>query len=51
MVLSNTFAPLLRGKTTVRHLWRTMIAFLLYGRLRRATLDALAQRRFQIRFT
>jgi hypothetical protein len=51
MVLSTTFAPLLRVKTTLRHLWRTMIAFLLYGRLRRSTLDALAQRRFQIRFT
>lgn len=50
MVLSTTFAPLLQGKTTRRHLWRTMIAFLLYGRLRRATLDALTQRRFQVRF-
>jgi hypothetical protein len=51
MVLSTTFAPLLQGKITLRHLWRTMIAFLLYGRLRRSTLDALAQRRFQVRFT
>ena len=51
MVLSTTFAPLLQGKTTLAHLWRTMIAFLLYGRLRRSTLDALAQRRFQVRFT
>jgi hypothetical protein len=51
MVLSTTFAPLWQGKTTLRHRWRTMIAFLLYGRLRRATLDALTQRRFQIRFT
>ena len=51
MVLSTTFAPLLQGKITLRHLWRTMIAFLLYGRLCRSTLDALAQRRFQVRFT
>ena len=51
MVLSTTFEPLLQGKTTLRHLWRTMIAFLLYGRLRRSTLDALARRRFQVRFT
>ena len=50
-VLSAAFKPLLQGKTTRRHLWRTMIAFLLYGRLRRATLDALARRRFQVRFT
>lgn len=51
MVLSTTFEPLLQGKTTLCHLWRTMIAFLLYGRLRRSTLDALAQRRFQVRFS
>ncbi len=50
-VLSTTFAPLWQGKTTLRHRWRTMIAFLLYGRLRCSTLDALAQRRFQVRFT
>ena len=50
MVLSTPFAPLLQGKTTLRHLWRTLIAFLLYGRLRRATRDALTQRRFQVRF-
>jgi hypothetical protein len=51
MVLSTTFAPLWQGKTTLRHLWLTMIAFLLYGRLSRSTLDALTQRRFQVRFT
>jgi hypothetical protein len=51
MVLSTAFEPLLQGKTTLRHLWRTMIAFLLHGRLRRSTLDALARRRFQVRFT
>jgi hypothetical protein len=49
MILSTTFEPLVRGKTTLRHLWRTMIAYLLYGRLRRSTLDALAQRRIQVR--
>ncbi|MGC1954390.1 MAG: hypothetical protein WA970_17800 [Gammaproteobacteria bacterium] len=51
MVLSTTFVPLRQGTTSLRHLWRTMIAFLLYGRLRRSTLDALAQRHFQVRFT
>lgn len=51
MVLSTAFEPLWQGKTTLRHLWRTMIAFLLYGRLSRSTLDALVQRRFQVRFT
>ena len=51
MTLSNTFEPLLRGKSTQRHLWRTMIAFLLYGRLPRSSLDTLTQRRFQVRFT
>jgi len=30
MVLSTAFEPLLQGKTTLRHLWHTMIAFLLY---------------------
>jgi len=49
-VLSTAFEPLLQGKTTLRHLWRTTIAFLLYGRLRRSTLDTLARRRFQVRF-
>ena len=44
-VLSTTFQVLLEGKITLRHLWRTMIAFLLYGRLRRSTLEAFAGRR------
>ena len=50
-VLSTTFQVLLEGKITLRHLWRTMIAFLLYGRLRRSTLEAFAGRRYQMRFT
>jgi hypothetical protein len=50
MVLSTAFQPLLQGKITHRHLFQAMIAFLLYGRLRRETLDNLIQRRFQIRF-
>ena len=50
MVLSTAFQPLLQGKITHRHLFQAMIAFLLYGRLRRQTLDKLTQRRFQIRF-
>jgi len=51
IVLSTRFEPLLQGKTALRHLWRTMIAFLLHGRLRRSTLEVLARRRFQVRFT
>ncbi len=50
MVLSTAFQPLLQGKITHRHLFQAMSAFLLYGRLRRQTLDKLTQRRFQIRF-
>jgi hypothetical protein len=34
---------------TCRHLEQAMMAFLLYGHLRRHTLDQLAQGRFQIR--
>jgi hypothetical protein len=49
MILSTTFQPLLQGKMTCRHLWQAMVAFLLYGHLRRSTLDKLGQRRFQIR--
>ena len=51
MVLSTTFQPLLQGKITLRHLFQTMMAFLLYGHLRRATLKKLTQRRIQVRFT
>lgn len=51
MVLSTTFQPLLQGKITLRHRYQTMMAFLLYGHLRRSTLKQLTQRRFQVRFT
>jgi transposase len=51
MVLSTTFQPLLQAKMTLAHLWQAMMAFLLYGHLRRSTLKQLTQRRFQIRFT
>ncbi len=51
MVLSTAFQPLLQGKITLRHLYQTMMAFLLYGHLRRSTLKKLSQRRFQVRFT
>lgn len=51
MCLSTAFEPLLKGKITLQHLWRTMVAFLLYGRLRKSTLNALAELRFQMRFT
>lgn len=51
MVLSTAFEPLMQGKNTLRHLWRMMIAFLLYDQLSRSTLDTLAQCRFQVRFT
>ena len=51
MILSTTFQAHLQGKMTCRHLFQAMLAFLLYGQLRRSTLDELAQRRRQIRLT
>jgi hypothetical protein len=51
MILSTTFQPLLQGKITLRHLFQTMMAFLLYGHLRRSTLQQLTHRRCQVRFT
>ncbi|CAK0781202.1 hypothetical protein CCP4SC76_7770001 [Gammaproteobacteria bacterium] len=51
VVLRTAFEPLLEGKITLKHLWCTMIAFLLHGRLRQSTLDRLAGLRFQMRFT
>ena len=51
MILSTTFQSHLQGKMTCRHLFQVMMAFLLYGQLRRSTLDELAQRRRQIRLT
>jgi hypothetical protein len=39
--LSGTLQPLLQGKITRAHLWRAMMAFLLYGHLHRATLKEL----------
>lgn len=49
MSLSTTFQIYLQGKMTCRHLWQCMMAFLLEGHLSRHTLDALLQRRIQIR--
>ena len=49
MILSTTFQTYLQGKMTCRHLEQAMMAFLLYGHLRRHMLDQLAQGRFQIR--
>jgi hypothetical protein len=49
MILSTTFQTYLQGKMTWRHLGQAMMVFLLYGHLRRHTLDQLAQRRCQIR--
>lgn len=51
MALSTAFQLLLQGKITHRHLYQAMMAFLLYGHLRRSTLKKLTQRRFQMRFT
>lgn len=48
-ILSTTFQVHLQGKTTARHLWLCMIAFLLEGHLRQHPLDTLAQHRFQSR--
>lgn len=49
MILSTPFQTYLQGKITCRHLGQAMMAFLLYGYLRRHTLNQLAQGRFQIR--
>jgi hypothetical protein len=49
MVLSTTFQVHLQGKTTGQHLWECLLAFLLEGYLRRQPLEALRQRRIQIR--
>jgi hypothetical protein len=50
MVLSSAFQPLLQGKITRAHLWRAMMAFLLYGQLHPTTLEELRRRRLQVRF-
>jgi hypothetical protein len=49
MILSTTFQTYLQGKITYRHLWLRMMAFLLEGDLSWHTLEALRQRRIQIR--
>jgi len=48
-ILSTTFQVHLQGKTTCRHLWICLIAFLLEGQLSQSPFDALAHQRFQIR--
>ena len=48
-MLSTTFQVHLYGKTTCRHLWICLIAFLLEGQLSQSPFDTLAQHRFQIR--
>jgi hypothetical protein len=48
--LSTTFQVHLQGKTTCRHLWLCLIAFLLEGHLRQQPLDTLAQQRCPIRW-
>jgi hypothetical protein len=49
MILSTPFQTYLQGKMTCPHLGQAMMAFLLYGHLRRHPLDQLVQRRCQIR--
>jgi hypothetical protein len=51
MILSTAFQVYLQGKMTCSHLWQAMVAFLMYGHLRRRKLDQLTHRRIQIRFT
>lgn len=48
-ILSKTFQSPLQDKTTCRHLWLCLIAFLLEGHLHQHPLDTLAQQRIQIR--
>jgi hypothetical protein len=48
-ILSTTFQVHLHGQMTCRHRWECLMAFLLEGYLRRHPLEALRQRRIQIR--
>ena len=48
--LSKNFASLLKGKTTVKHLWKCLIGFLTYGAVMAKDLSCFLSKRSQIRF-
>ncbi len=47
--LSQGFAQLLKSKTTLKHLWKCLIAFLIYGKVNSHKLQQLLKTRSQIR--
>ena len=48
--LSKNFARLLKGKTTVKHLWKCLIGFFTYGLIIAEDLSYILKKRNQIRF-
>jgi hypothetical protein len=48
--LSENFAKLLKGKTTVKHLWKCLIGFFIYGLIIAEDLSCILRKRSQIRF-
>jgi hypothetical protein len=48
--LRSSFKELLKGKMTLKHLWKCVIGFLTLGEIDNEELSRLAKRRTQIRF-
>ena len=48
--LNTRFKEQLKGKITIKHLWKCMIGFLIYGSIDTEKLSILAQLRTQVRF-
>lgn len=48
--LSKNFARLMKGKTTVKHLWKCLIGFFTYGLIIAEDLSFILRKRSQIRF-
>lgn len=48
--LSKNFASLLKGRTTVKHLWKCLIGFFTYGLIIAEDLSYILKKRSQIRF-
>jgi hypothetical protein len=48
--LGKNFARLLKGRTTIKHLWKCLIGFLTYGLIRAEDLSCILSKRSQIRF-
>ncbi len=51
LILSDKFQEHLEGKTTIKHLWITLIAFLMCSQIDIAELSMQSERKIQIRFT